>query len=359
MPDVELEEDLLTSTSAEVSWATVNTATEYRITVKQGSNQVLALKVPTGLLSYSIQNLIAATTYTVTLKACTASGCSVESNPLSFTTYPAPPAIPSGLSGSAFSSDSLRLTWKSVVGAKKYEVRAIDEKLSFLDNEDDVRTMESTTNSIIFTGLVPDSQYRVEVASVGQSKSEYSSSILVATMAEAPDAALVEEIQANSAVATWEDDLNAQAYIVSIVDSNLKTISSKVTQGTSAGFIGLRPSTRYRIKLQYRTFTGRHSEPTFTAFTTKTLPPRPSMVKGIKIKRLSKKSFRVSWNKSRGATSYTIRVLVGNKNLVSKTFTKRRVHVKGIFVKKKITVIIIARGIGGESQTSIKTLRAK
>ena len=105
------------ATSIKISWSAINGATSYKVY----RDSVLKQTVSSGT-SWTETGLTTGQTYSYTIEACNAGGCSQKSNANSVTLQPNPPAKPPPPTLSQASVSSITITWNAVSGATSYNV---------------------------------------------------------------------------------------------------------------------------------------------------------------------------------------------------------------------------------------------
>ena len=132
-------------------------------------------------LTYNLTGLTANTGYTY--KAfITFNGTTVYGNEVTFTTLPEdvqPCNVPTGLTAGEVTKESIAISWDNDANVNSWNIqyRPLGGTLS---------SATSTTNSYTITGLVPETQYQIQVqADCGDGNlSEWSSSITVTTLTD-------------------------------------------------------------------------------------------------------------------------------------------------------------------------------
>ncbi len=157
----------VTTTSFKVSWASVSTATSYKVFLN-GSE-----KGTTDTTSYSFADLTPNTTYSVTLSAITPSGESVQSAAKSVKTSAI--GAPSSLSASNVTANSASVSWSSVASATSYKL--------YLDGA--LKDGNVTSPNYNLTNLTGETTYSVTVSAVTPAGESTKSSPLSITTIDA------------------------------------------------------------------------------------------------------------------------------------------------------------------------------
>ena len=138
----------ITTTSFNISWASVSTATSYKVFLN-GTE-----KATPSTTSYSFTDLSPNTTYSVTLSAITPNGESVQSAAKSVKTSAI--GAPSSLSSSNVTATSASISWSSVTNATAYKL--------YLDGT--LKDGNITSPNYNLSGLVGETTYSVSVSAV-------------------------------------------------------------------------------------------------------------------------------------------------------------------------------------------------
>jgi hypothetical protein len=160
-----------TSTSITLAWNAVAGATQYQVLL--GGTQIGS----SGTAGCTATGLSPSTAYTYRVIAQNSGGNSPESDPLTVTTQPPPPApgTPSGLSAAAVSNVQINLAWGAVSGATSYIVKR---------NGTSVGT--PATPGFSDTGLTEQTSYSYTVAASNSGGDSPDSSPVTATTQATP-----------------------------------------------------------------------------------------------------------------------------------------------------------------------------
>lgn len=140
----------ITQTSATLTWTAASGPVDYYRVYKDESIYINR----TTNTSITITGLQASKTYSFEVYAIKKNGKNTFSQ-YSFTTLPAVPAVPTGLSSSAITQTSATLTWTATSGATSYKVYRGETVYAI-----------STTNTASITGLTADTAYFFRVSAV-------------------------------------------------------------------------------------------------------------------------------------------------------------------------------------------------
>jgi fibronectin type 3 domain-containing protein len=162
-----------TDNSASLSWKQVSGASGYNV-YRNGE------KVNNGIvtvITFTANNLNSGSTYTFTVKAVSSAGSeSAPSNSVTAKTTGEPPAVevPSGLTVTDVTSNSVTLKWQSAAGAEKYNIYRNGNKIA-----------DVSSTSYTDTSLNAGTDYNYQVSSVkGSQETEKSSELKVTTLTQ-------------------------------------------------------------------------------------------------------------------------------------------------------------------------------
>ncbi len=210
-----------------------------------------------------------------------------------------------------YSSLKVVLNKKGVTGYKVY--------LSTSKSFSNKTTKKSTTNSVSFTGLKPNTTYYIKTVSYVKSGSKvyYSESQTTTLKTKALPKVTVSKKAATETTAsvTVKKQSNVTGYLFKVsTSSSFKTSKSVKGKSTTQKLTGLKANTKYYVKVcTYLTVNGKnyYSTPVTYNFTTKAYAAAPS---GVTITnsmyKISSTSwgpqYTISWNKSARAEKYLV-----------------------------------------------------
>ncbi|MDR2053516.1 MAG: fibronectin type III domain-containing protein, partial [Treponema sp.] len=173
---------VLSSSSIRVSWSAVPGAASYEIHYQKGSMSASMNYAGTSSsASYTHTGLSPETTYYYYIKAVNNAGSSAYSSYASGTTQPpsAPPSAPTGVTATALSSNSIRVSWNPVSAAASYEIY-YEPYYGWGDGYGPI-TYAGTTSSTSYTHTgLSASAYRYYVKAVNSAgSSDYSARVYI------------------------------------------------------------------------------------------------------------------------------------------------------------------------------------
>ena len=174
-----------TANSVTVTWTGVSNATSYEFQYRKAGAEWPADSTPTSQPSRVVNALDAETTYEFRVRAVNTAGESDWSESISVTTEAGgvvvtPPAVPTGLTSTAKTANSVTLSWTGVSTATSYGVQW---KTSTGTWSTQGVTINGTTATV--TGLAADTEYEFQVKAVNSDgESNWSGSVPVTTETE-------------------------------------------------------------------------------------------------------------------------------------------------------------------------------
>ena len=296
------------STSIAVTWSSVSNADSYEVYYQTGSLDITRLTTVTQN-SYTHTSLQPNTAYNYYVKAKNSLGTSDYSSRASATTLlndagGTKPAAPTGVTASAISSNSIRITWNPVVSATSYDVHY---------------TVGSSSAAMNFAGTVASPPYTHNGAqanttyyyfikaknSAGESPlSSYASARISNDIPQAPSGVAASTISSTSIRVTWNPVSGAASYDVHYAvgsSSAAKTLAGSVTD-SSFSHTGLQMNTSYFYFIKAKNSAG--ISDFSSAATARTGISAPEAPTGVTANTQSSSSIRVTWNLVTGASSY-------------------------------------------------------
>jgi hypothetical protein len=169
------------SSSISVTWNSVSGATSYEVYYEIGSSTTKNLAGTVSGTSYTHTGLQASTTYYYYIKATNSAGSSGYSSYDYATTQSSGggtnvPSAPTGVTATAQSSSSIRVTWNSVNGATSYKVYWAKSSYGTYDLDGTTTTTSWTSN-----GWYPSSTGYFKVTAVNSAGESNYSSVAYAT----------------------------------------------------------------------------------------------------------------------------------------------------------------------------------
>ena len=301
----------LNSTYIRVSWNSVPDVEFYKVYNNRGGS----VNTTPPATSYTATDLLPNTGYTYRVAACNDSGCSAFTS-RSAATLPTPipiPASPSSISAAGQDFTSVTITWRKVLGTKRYEVYNGAAKVATLD--------ESRTTYIINKGLLPATEYIYSVKACNDVGCSDSTEIDFFTpsidISSAPQVIVVDSTigQVNPSLrVSWNDIRGVTSYqIFDAAENKVATVQSPTTSDIIAD---LSAGTLYEYKVRgcYTPSVTAPGAPEiseicgdFSAVGSATTPVAiPATPSGVTAAVQGLTSIRISWDSVVGATSYEV-----------------------------------------------------
>jgi len=220
------------------------------------------------------------------------------------------PSTPSGVSASAQSSNSIRISWNSVSSATVYNVfRSTSASGTF--------SLVNTTSSTSFTntGLLASTTYHYRVSagnSCGESARSNSVSATTSSSCTAPSAptgASASPQSTSSIRLSWNAVSGATHYRISSSTSSTGTftdLSPATITSTSVNVTGLLSNTNYFFRIRAENSCGVSSNVTVSARTNAPSCAIPAVPTGVRSQANWWNEIQTFWNAVPGATSYKI-----------------------------------------------------
>jgi fibronectin type 3 domain-containing protein len=284
--------------SIRVSWNPVPGATSYKVYYGTNSSSItiLASSTVTGT-SYTHIGLEANTTYYYRVIAVNGAGDSDSSSSVSAKTQI---NAPTGVSATAQSASSIRVSWNPLSGATSYKVYYATGSASGTK----ILASTVTTTSYTHTGLQAGTTYYYFVVAVsGNDESDYSSYSSAVVLPAVPSGVSATTQSTSSIRVSWNPVTGATSYKVYYAtgsSSGNKILAGTATT-TSYTHNSLQGSTTYYYFIVAVNNSGESDYSTSSSATTQIAAPA-----GVAAAGQSTSSIRVSWNSVTGATSYRI-----------------------------------------------------
>jgi fibronectin type 3 domain-containing protein len=299
------------TTSITVSWTAVINATGYwvsRATRLSSNTYRFVGDVTTN--SFIDTELISGETYHYKVSAYSSLGNSADSSYASATTFTlvSIPTMPSGVSATAASSNSITVNWSTVAGATGYKVYRSASSSSSYSNVGDVTTVSFTD-----TELTASTTYYYKVTaynSAGESSQSSYASATTSTLVSiptTPSGVSVTSASSNSITVSWIAVTGASSYKVyrSATSSGSYTSVGDVT-ATSYTDTGLSGSTTYYYKVSAYNSAGESSQSSPISATTSATVKVPSAPIDLKATAESSSSITLTWREKIEASGYKV-----------------------------------------------------
>jgi len=297
---VGLSAEALSSSSIKISWQTVTNAVTYIIQRSASSTGPYIQVGNSSANTYTDNDVSPSTVYYYNVFARNIIGDSNTSNYVTSQT-PAIP-IPSNVSATVQSSNSISITWNATTEAKSYRIyRSTTATGTY------TQIGTSDTVSYTDTGLTPSTIYYYKISTVTGKGSESGQSAYASAQTLAisvPSSVSATAQSPNSISITWNTITEAQSYRIYRSTTATGTYTQIGTSTTSSySDNSLTPSTTYYYKVSTVTSSGAESgQSTYASAQTPAIPV-PSNVSATSY---SSSIIYVTWNNVSGATSYRI-----------------------------------------------------
>ncbi len=292
----------ITSTSAQLNWASVGGATTYTVQYKLSTSTVWITLITLPQTSVLFNGLTPSTTYNWQVKA----NCSGYSNPVTFTTAGSGECTPpTGLTTSSITENSAILSWSAVSGATTY---TLQYKLA--SSSTWITLITTSATAISFTGLSPSTTYNWQVKANCSAYSATASFTTNAPACTVPTGLQSSNITYNSASVSWSLVPNSTSYIV---EYRLSTSSTWIPAGTTTNTFmtlsNLISNTAYawHVKTNCSVFS---PDASFTTLSGSCNPPANLTTGSI-----TSSAAVLGWDYVSGATSYTIQYKLASSTI--------------------------------------------
>ena len=294
-------------TSIRISWDSIDGAEYYEV----HNGNVLVANNTHPNTSYTATDLLPATEYTYSVKACNTSGCSDSASAATTPTPVAIPDSPSSISAVAQDFTSISIQWRAVSGATSYEVYKGDVK---------VATIDAPTTRHTATGLLPSTEYIYSVKACNESGCSNSSELDFFSppigISSTPRVTVVDSTigQANPSLElSWNYIRVVTSYQIFDAAGNAdeNKVATVPAPKTSHIIAGLTADTlyEYRVRGCYTPSAPGSTEicGDFSAVGSATTPVViPDSSGGVTIGLLGFTSITITWGEVSGATSYEV-----------------------------------------------------
>lgn len=290
----------VTSNSAVLSWFPAFYALSYDVEYKLAADNVWTTLTNTTGTTYTLNGLLASTTYDWRIKT----NCSFGVSPYGqsqFTTGSAPCDPPTGLTNTYNPGLNNVMSWNAIPGAVNYEFQFKQPTASWTSASTHVVTDTFYALNGIMSGLTLDWRVRTNC---GSNFSTYSVSQLN-TPCPTPASIAVSGITSTGAIVNWTPPASFNSPFGYTFQYKLSTatnwISYSPTSGTSITMSGLAPGRTYdcRVRLNCSSFNSNYAQTQFTTLCGIT----PS---GLASGNVTPNSAVLKWNSIPGAASYTL-----------------------------------------------------
>jgi phosphodiesterase/alkaline phosphatase D-like protein len=281
------------------NWSSSATATGYRLDIATDN---IFTNVVTGyndldagnITSYSVSGLTANTTYYYRVRAYNTGGTSENSNIITVSTTPSPPAAPVATAGNNLTQTSLSANWNSSSNATGYklDVSANSSFTSIITGYNDLDVGNVMTYNV--PGLTGGTTYyyRIRAYNTGGSSGN-SNTITVITLTPpsppgAPVATAPVSIKQTSFTATWNGSTGATGYKLDVASDNEFTLlisgfsNLDVSNVTNYTVTGLTAKSQYYYRI--RAYNTNGTSGNSNIIEAVTLPNPPAAPVGLSVK---------------------------------------------------------------------------
>ncbi len=315
----------IAQTSFDANWDASSGATGYYLDV--ATDNGFTSMVPgydnldvSNVTTYSVSGLSAQTDYYYRIRAYNTGGTSSNSNIISLTTLPNPPAAPVATAATNVQQTFFEANWDASTGATGYylDVATDNGFTSMVPGYDNLDVSNVTTYNVTGLSAQTDYYYRVRAYNTGGASAN-SNVISVTTLPfdpNAPVALPATNIQQTSFDANWEAVAGAITYYLDVATdiaftsfvagyNNLNT--GNVTIYSVSGLTG---GTDYYYRVRSETGGGTSSNSNIIVVTT--LPGVPLPPTALPASMIQASSFDANWDPSAGADGYYLDVATDN-----------------------------------------------
>lgn len=205
-----------------------------------------------------------------------------------------PPKV-TNLKASSVTASSVKLTWKSVGRAVKYEVYSIKNGKETL-----YKTISSTNITVTSLSGVSDYEFRVRALISDNLYGDFSDSVKIRTLPSKVTGIKTDSVTTSSIKLSWKKNSTATHYVVYILRGG-EWERYPMTANNFLTVKELKSGTKYKFKIRaYNSKTKTYSEDSIF-YVEKT---RVAKVKNLKASAIKSTSLKLSWSKVTGTTGY-------------------------------------------------------
>lgn len=244
--------------------------------------------------------------------------------------------------------DTASFTWNQVEGVTQYEVYKTVNGI-------DTLVGTTNTNSITVTGLARE-EFSVSVLGVKKSASGFEAKSSYKETLSSWDINLIPAKVGNVHIANywgslkevnveWDGSLFADGYQIQVYKNNAKKAMSNVKTSSKYVYIkNINNKSFYKVRVRaYTTVNGQVKYGDWSSYTWF------AQQTNVDLKFVSSKKLKVSWNKVKGATSYTVYMSTSKntnykkvKTLKKRSYTVTKFKKKKLSIKKRYYVYVVA-----------------
>lgn len=222
-----------TSSSVSMSWNSVSGADNYRIYRSDGHTWTTTLTSTTNTV-----NVSSGTSYSYRVRAQNVAGNSAYTAYIPATTIP---GIPTGLTWTGSTTNSISFSWNATTGATYYRraYRPVGGNTRVWGDIGNVTSYQQT-------GLNPGTHYEAQVRAGNTSGlGDYTAYVDMWTLCATPTGLAAQDVSTNSLTLSWTPTTGAQSYEVERNGTVVDTVT-----GTSIAEEGLSPNTSYAYRVR-------------------------------------------------------------------------------------------------------------
>jgi subtilisin family serine protease len=296
----------LTYNSMDISWDAVADADDYDLQHReQGGNWTTVNQTGT---SFNHTGLLAETTYEFRVRANNDVGSSSYSGVSSATTLEAPtaPAIPTNLTASNVSYNSMTISWDAVTDADDYDLDVRPQGGSWT-------TVKQTGTSYNYSGLTAETTYEFRVRANNNIGSSSYSGVSSATTLEAPTAPAVptnltaSNVTYSSMDISWDAVTDADDYDLQLREQGGSWTTINQT-GTTYNYGSLSGETTYEFRVRANNDVGSSSYSGISSATTLEAPTAPGVPTNLTASNITYNSFTIAWDAVTDADDYDLQI---------------------------------------------------
>jgi fibronectin type 3 domain-containing protein len=338
------------ATTINLSWSSSQGATGYKLERKTGAAAFAQIATPNGT-TYSDTGLTGSTAYTYRLIANNLNGDSAGAES-SATTSATAPVAPTEFTASATSSTEIALTWKASVGATGYKLERKTGTAAF------AQIGTPTGISYKDTELTGNTAYtyRLVASNSGGDSPAVESSATTKTVTTSSPPTTPTDFAANVTSSTtislsWTASVNATGYKLERKTGSAAFAQIATPSGVTYADTGLTANTTYSYRLVANNTVGDSPAVEVTATTQAVVVVSPPAEPTGFAASASSTEIFLTWNASKGATSYKLERKTDKEPFVSLPASKKLTAYtdSGLKENTAYTYRLVASNLDGDS----------
>ena len=333
-------------TSINISWSSVSGATGYKIYRSLTSSGQYVYVGNTVSNNYTDNNLETGTTYYYKIAGTKSNGEGPSSNFISTFT---PVDIPTGLLGTVQSSNSIKLSWNTVLKATEYTL------YKSLSSSGEYNTIVTTSNtSYIDTGLSQNTSYYYKISAKNINgegiQSEYITVIIEPP--QSPTSITSSVLSSSSIKLDWGNVVGATSYKIYRSTGGDYNLVGTVTTNTFTN-TGLSSNINYSYKISSVNIAGEGEQ----SEQINSIIQPPSAPINVKAESYTASSIKITWDNVAGANLYKVYLLENYTNYseIATVTTNEYIHT-GLVAghgRKYLYVVEAINAIGSNSSVRV------